>query len=71
MGSAIYFKQVLKTVRFVDKSKLRSLVAQSFEKMGIQGKPIGAEKLQKQIEAQGIKSEDNMFSRALLGMREE
>jgi len=39
--------------------------------MGIQGKPIGAEKLQKQIEAQGIKPEDNMFSRALLGMREE
>ena len=61
----------LKTVRFVDKSRLRSLVAKSFEKMGIQGEPIDAEKLQQQIEAQGIKSKDNTFSRTLLGMREE
>ena len=61
----------LKTIRFIDKSKMRSLVAQSFEKMGIQGKPIGAEKVQAQIAARGVKPEDNAFSRTLLRMREE
>ena len=34
----------LKTVRFVDKSRMRVLVARSFEGMGIQGKPIGSER---------------------------
>lgn len=61
----------LKTIRFVDKAKMRSLITKSFEKMGIQGEPIGAEKVQAQIAARGVKPEDNVFSRALLRMREE
>lgn len=61
----------LKTIRFVDKSKMRSLVAQSFKKMGIQGESIGAEKVQAQIVARGVNPEDNVFSRTLHGMREE
>ena len=61
----------LKTIRFVEKSKVQALIAQSYEKMGIQGEPIGAEKVQAQIEAHGVKPEDNVFSRTLLRMREE
>ena len=61
----------LKTVRFVDKSRMRSLIARSFKKMGVQEEPIGAEKVQEQIAARGVKPEDNVFSRMLLRMREE
>ena len=61
----------LKAVRLVDKSRMRVLVASSFEKMGIQGRPIGAERIQEQIAAHGVKPEDNIFSRTLLRMREE
>lgn len=55
----------------VDKPRMRSLIARSFEKMGIQGKAVGAEKVQKQIAARGVKPEDNVFSRTLLRAREE
>jgi hypothetical protein len=55
----------------VDKPRMRSLIAKSFKKMGIEGKPIGAEKAQERIAARGVKPEDNVFSRALLRMREE
>ena len=48
---------------------MRSLVEQSFEKMGIQGTPIGAEKVQAQIAARGVKPEENVFSQTLLKMR--
>ena len=61
----------LKTIRFVDKSKVRALIARSYDKMGIRGEPIGAEKVQAQIAARGVKLEDNVFSRALLRAREE
>ena len=61
----------LRTVRFVDKPKMRSLVAKSFEEMGVQGRPIGAEKVQERIAARGVKPEENVFGRTLLGMREE
>ena len=51
----------LKTVQFIDKSRVRSKIAESFERMGIQQKQIGPEKLQKQIMARGVKPEDNAF----------
>lgn len=63
--------KALKTVQFVDKSRVRSQIADSFAKMGIQQKSIGPEKLQKQIAAHGVKPEDNAFSRELLRLREE
>ncbi len=57
--------------RRVNKPRMRSLTAKTFEKMGVKGKPIGAEKVQERIAAHGVKPEDNAFSRALLRMREE
>ena len=40
--------------------------------MGIEGcKPIGAEQVQQQILAEGIRPEDNVFSRGIIDMREE
>ena len=41
------------------------------EAMGIRGEPIGAEALQARMIANGIKPEDNAFSRGIIEMREE
>jgi hypothetical protein len=43
----------------------------AMEKMGIRGEPIGAEKLQEMLIAEGINPESNEFSRTLIEMREE
>jgi hypothetical protein len=43
----------------------------SMKEMGIVGEPIPAEKLQEMMRAEGIKPEDNEFSRELIAMREE
>ena len=58
-------------MQFVDKTKLRPLTAKSFEEMGIHGKPIDAEELQKMVITCGVKPEDNLFSRGIIEMREE
>jgi hypothetical protein len=58
-------------MQFVDKGKLSSLIAKAFEEMGIQGQPIGAEKVQEMIAACGVKPEDNVFSKGIVEMREE
>jgi hypothetical protein len=47
------------------------LIAKAFTEMGIQGEPIGAEKVQEMIAAYGVKPEDNVFSRGIIEMREE
>lgn len=48
---------------------------ETFAELGIQGEPIEAEKLQQMIaetlRKQGIKPEDNIFSREIRAMREE
>jgi hypothetical protein len=41
------------------------------EQMGIHGEPIGAEKLQEMMLAEGIKPEENILSRGIIEMREE
>jgi hypothetical protein len=41
------------------------------EQMGIRGEPIGAEKLQQMMLAEGIKPEENILSRGIIEMREE
>jgi hypothetical protein len=41
------------------------------EQLGIQGEPIGAEKLQAMMLAEGIKPEENILSRGIIEMREE
>jgi hypothetical protein len=61
----------VRTVQFVDKEKLRPVIAQAFEEMGIRGEPIGAEKVQAMIAACGVKPEDNAFSQGIIEMREE
>jgi len=45
--------------------------AKAMEQMGIRGEPIGAEKLQQMLLAEGIKPEDNILSRGIIEMREE
>jgi hypothetical protein len=45
--------------------------AKAMQQMGIQGEPIGAEKVQEMIAACGFKAENNEFSRGIIEMREE
>lgn len=61
----------VRTVRFVDKAKLRPVIAKAFEEMGIRGEPIGAEELQERMAAHGVKPEDNILSQGIIEMREE
>ena len=63
--------QLEPTIQFADKEELRPLTAKTFEEMGICSEPIDAEKLQKMVEACGVKAEDNIFSRGIIEMREE
>ena len=60
-----------RTIQFVDKVGLRSLVAKVFDEMGIRGEPIGAEKVQEMIAVCKGRPEDNAFSQAIIEMREE
>ena len=41
------------------------------EELKIQGRPIGAKKLRGLLLQQGIKPDDNEFSRGIIAMREE
>jgi hypothetical protein len=41
------------------------------EQLGIRGEPIGAEKLQAMMLAEGIKPEENILSRGIIEAREE
>ena len=50
--------------------KLTPLIDEVFKKMGITGEPIGAEKLQEMFAAEGVRSEENSFSRGIIKMRE-
>jgi len=45
--------------------------AATLKEMGIEGKPIGPEKVQQMIAACGFNPEDNEFSRGIIEMREE
>jgi hypothetical protein len=51
--------------------KLTSLIDKAFKKMGIKGESIGAEKVQEMLAAEGVKPEENSFSRGIIKMREE
>ncbi|HMC65875.1 MAG TPA: hypothetical protein VKI65_13130 [Gemmataceae bacterium] len=50
---------------------ISAAVAKAFAEMGITAQPIGAEKLQQMLLAEGVKPEDNILSRAIIEMREE
>ena len=47
------------------------LIDKAVEKMEITGEPIGAEKVQEMLAAEGVKPEENSFSRGIIKMREE
>lgn len=52
--------------------KFRAIVAQQFEEFGIEYDPTAtAEDSRKAMRAEGIRAEDNEFSRAIIAAREE
>lgn len=51
--------------------KLQPLIDAAFDKMGITGEPVGAERVQELIAAGGVRPEENLFSRGIIEMREE
>ena len=54
-----------------NKKQNAQIVRNMFEKMGISGEPIPAEELQARMTQQGIRAEDNEFSRAIIEEREK
>ncbi|MGH9751411.1 MAG: hypothetical protein ACREA2_01385 [Blastocatellia bacterium] len=56
-----------------ENERLRPYIERVFEEMGINTdeEPLTAEEIQKLIAAEGVKPEDNLFSRMLIEMREE
>ena len=55
-----------------DKPRLRAIAAKAFAEMGIpETPPVPAEQLRDRMEADGIRPEENLFSRGVLEMRKE
>jgi hypothetical protein len=54
-----------------EKPLLRALIARAYEKMGITGTPVPPQQLREMMAADGIREEDNLFSRGIQEMREE
>lgn len=54
-----------------NKKQHADIVQEVFEKIGISGKPISAEELQERMAKNGIRAEDNEFSRAIIEEREK
>lgn len=56
-----------------ENERLRPYIEKVFEEMGIGAdeEPLSAEEIQELIAAEGVKPEDNLFSRMLIEMREE
>jgi hypothetical protein len=50
---------------------IEATFARALSEMGINGAPIGAEKLQERLAVAGWKPEDNELSRGIIEMREE
>ena len=53
-----------------NKERNAEIIQSMFAKMGISGEPIPAEELQARMAQQGIRAEDNEFSRAIIEERE-
>lgn len=54
-----------------DKAQSKAQVEQLFAQMGINLPPVPPEQLRAMMAAEGIKAEDNLFSRGIREMREE
>jgi hypothetical protein len=52
-------------------AEISAAAAAAFAEMGISGEPVGPEKLQEMMLADGVNPEDNEFSRGIIEMREE
>jgi hypothetical protein len=50
---------------------LSAAVAKAFAEMGIEGEPVGIERLREMMAECGIKPENNEFSREIIAMRDE
>src|SRR5947208_13145370 len=60
------------TVRFSDTEPLRQAFTEMMRRLGIEHvQPIGAEALQQMMLREGVKPEENLFSRGIIEMREE
>lgn len=54
-----------------NQAALSEAVAKAFEEAGITAEPVGVEKLREMMLQEGIRPEDNEFSREIIAMREE
>ena len=54
-----------------EQARMSATMAKVLADLGISGEPIGAEKLQQMMLADGINPEENQFSRGIIEMREE
>jgi hypothetical protein len=55
----------------LNQERLAAGWAAAMRDMGVSGAPVGAEKLQEMMIAEGVNPEDNQFSRGIIEMREE
>jgi len=55
----------------LNQDRIAAAAAAAFAEMGITGQPIGAEKLQEMMIADGVDPKSNEFSRGIIEMREE
>jgi hypothetical protein len=54
-----------------DKPRLRAVMKEVMAKLGISGEPVPPEQLRAMMAADGVKAEENLFSRGIMEMREE
>lgn len=54
-----------------EKARLSGIVARVLAEMGIVGEPVEPQELRRMMAEDGIRAEDNLFSRDIVEMREE
>lgn len=55
----------------LEQPRMSATMAKVLADLGISGEPVGAEKLQEMMLADGVNPEENEFSRGIIEMREE
>jgi hypothetical protein len=54
-----------------EKARHKAAWAQAYAQMGLSGQPVSPEQLRAMMAAEGIKPEENLFSRGIVEMRDE
>jgi hypothetical protein len=54
-----------------DKPRLQALMAKVLTDMGVSGEPVSPQSLREMMAADGVRPEENLFSRGIQEMREE